>query len=105
MSTQLTLKERILQRKKGMTVQDKVTFYKKYKTQINYILVGIIALAGGNIDRIAEFSNNLLPDLTTVNERLDILEEQMKLIKSNKIETTVQEEMSQQLKDLKATGF
>lgn len=84
-----------------MITEDRITFYTKYKTQINYILVGLAALLGGNVDRLT----NLLPNITTINKRLDTLEEQVKLIKSNKIETTVQEEMSQQLKDLKATGF
>lgn len=68
-----------------MTTGDKVTFYTKYKTQINYILVGLAALLGGNVDRLA----NLLPDITTINKRLDTLEEQVKLIKPNKIETVV----------------
>jgi hypothetical protein len=68
-----------------MTTGDKITFYTKYKTQINYILVGLAALLGGNVDRLA----NLLPDITTINKRLDTLEEQMKLIKPNKIETVV----------------
>ncbi len=68
-----------------MTTEDKITFYTKYKTQINYILVGLAALLGGNVDRLA----NLLPDITTINKRLDTLEEQVKLIKPNKIETVV----------------